>query len=29
LAKAVGDAGVDYQDNESVSARRLGGVADG
>jgi WXG100 family type VII secretion target len=28
LAKAVDDAGVDYRDNESTSARALGGVGD-
>jgi WXG100 family type VII secretion target len=28
LAKAVGSAGVDYQVNESVSARALGGIGD-
>lgn len=29
LAKAVGDAAVDYQGNESASAAALGGVVDG
>ncbi|MDI3313428.1 MAG: WXG100 family type VII secretion target [Mycobacterium sp.] len=29
LAEAVGGAGVEFQDNESISAQRLGGVADG
>jgi WXG100 family type VII secretion target len=29
LAMAVGNAGVDYQENESASAKQLGGVGDG